>query len=137
MPLLCERPHPRFVDFETSRFVVSIGRGLDLASGHLPFGAEIPKGSLNSRALQQEYGCHRIETVQFAQKIPNLREACARMGVDLGQPVALRHSAPKPELLDELHAMKRAELSTLAQKYGVSSDGSKADIIQRLSPLLG
>ena len=137
MQLLCDRPHPKVVDYDGSRFVVAAPAGLAFAGGlRLQRGDELPRGTLTARFLRLEYEAHHIELATYAATVPSLCEACAQRGVDLA-PVALRPSAPRRGISDELEALTRKELSGLAMKYGVSDGGSKADIIQRLVPLVG
>lgn len=78
MPLLTDRPHSRYVDFLTSRFVVSRDLGLNLGDKKLEMGDEIPAGALSTRALRLEYDAFHIDLLSYAQTVPALREACAR-----------------------------------------------------------
>lgn len=84
MPLLCDRPHPAAVDYETSRFVVNTASGL-LGPVLLETGDEIPRGMFDQRTLRCLYDLHRIEVFSYAAQLPDLREACARRGVVLDQ----------------------------------------------------
>lgn len=126
MPLLCERPHARYVDFDTSRFVVSDPAGLNLGDRILEWGEEIPRGVLDARALRLEYE-HPMQRIQLLSYViahdPELREAHARKtGLD-----------PRPKLLDDLESLTRSQLVQLCEKQGLPSDGSKTDLRNRLA----
>ncbi len=84
MPMFCDRPHARQVDW-TSRFIVASDRGLDLSTGHLERGDLVPLDALDNYTLRCEYELRRIELVSFARDFDtDLREACARRKVSVG-----------------------------------------------------
>lgn len=80
---LCDRPLTRNVNFETSRFVASTARGMNLGDQILEMGDEVPKGALDARALRLAYDVNRIETFERCLQLDYMREACARRGVRL------------------------------------------------------
>jgi hypothetical protein len=96
MPLLCDRPHPRFIDFDASRFVVAIA--LTLGDRKLERGEEVPSGALDAYTLRCEYETHRIELVSFAVSDPDLVMACASRGVSLEDVAALQSPASQAAL---------------------------------------
>lgn len=83
--LLCERPHVKDVDFDTSRFIVSTAVGLNIQGQHLIMGDEVPRGVLNDIALRQIYEppLRLIETFEYVRQDPALTEACTRQGTVL------------------------------------------------------
>ena len=94
---LCDRPHPRFVDFDASRFVVSSARGVNLGDRQLVEGDEVPRGALRTRDLRLAYELLRVETFEHAAKLDHLREACARRGTVLEPEKVSAEQASQPE----------------------------------------
>lgn len=142
LELLCDRPHFDRIDYETSRFIVAQdGTPVNKALG-LTMGDEIPRGALDARTLRLEYKCFRIEVDSYAATKPYLREACARRGVRLDQP-APSSPASQPVVSDArarviamLDPLTRRELTKMCEDHGLSSDGSKQDLRERLAALL-
>ena len=141
MNLLCDRPHARFVDFKTSRFVVAKTRGMQLGDRKLEMGDEVPPGALNAEALRQEYEpwMANIETVDYAREMadPTLREACARRGVSLerGSVAAQVAAAPASSVVD-LDALTQQEMKELCKRYGQPTSGNRAVLRDRLATIL-
>jgi hypothetical protein len=99
MTMLCDRPHVRFVDFWSSRFVVSADRGLNTGVVRLERGDLIPVDALDARSLRMEYELHVIELESFVREHdPDLREACARRAGLLEEPVALQPLASESKI---------------------------------------
>ena len=138
-PLLCDRPHPSEVDFETSRFVVAdwCGMRIGTKSGTklLELGDEVPRGALDAESLRMEYEVpmRRIETIEFAMKLDHLREACARRGVRIdpvtdrdemfcaeeAAPVSQSPAFDMPQDESDLDNMTRQQLMEFCQSRGV------------------
>jgi hypothetical protein len=149
--LLCDRPHERSIDFETSRFIVSKATGLDVNGIHLEMGDEVPEGGLSPRALRQVYEppLSLIESLDYVKSMddPYLREACARRGIvleDSQQPPTepatepITVEAPKPKFkAAQLDKLTRNGLVALCAKNGLPTDGNKSDLRSRLETLLG
>ena len=133
--LLCDRPFANTVDFDTSRFVVSVSGGLAIGDRHVGQGEEVPRGILPSRVLRQEYELGRIQTFSFAKNDSLLCEACARAGVDLDAKPAMRPR--RTALSDELDTLNRKELAQMCEKYGLSPDGTKNELRDRLAAVVG
>ncbi len=116
---LCARPHTRTIDYDASRFVVSKECGLDTDAGHLEYGDEVPRGLLSANALRQVYEppLSRIELLEYAVTIPDLREACARRGVKL-------QDDPEPELAakPDFNAMDKKDLIAYCQQNRIPFD---------------
>lgn len=92
MPLLCDRPHARYIDFDASRFVVAIA--LTLGDKKLERGEEVPAGALDAYILRCEYEAHRIELVSYVREHdPDLVMACASRGVSLEDKPASQSAA--------------------------------------------
>jgi hypothetical protein len=101
MPLLCDRPHPRFIDFEASRFVVSIA--LTIGADKLERGEEVPAGVLDAYTLRCEYEAHRIELVSYVREYdPDLVMACASRGVSLEDVAASQLPPPASQSVPKL-----------------------------------
>lgn len=148
--LLCSRPHARYVDFKTSRFVVGIWRGLNVGGSHLEMGDEIPQGVLSPDALQREYEAppRTIELLEYALTVPSLREACARRGV--GTKATLSPDAvpgspgstpppvdpPPPERpkskAAEVEAMTKDEVLGYCKKHKLPVHGTYKQIRERI-----
>lgn len=133
MLLLCERPAPAAVDYETSRFVVSVHNGLNLGDRIIPMGGEVPAGALPPRALQLEYQCHRIETFEYASKVDELREACALRGTDLGSAAGASQPAA-PEI--DVESMPHRELVDFCKTNALNPSGSKQQLRDRVATYL-
>jgi len=133
--LLCDRPYANTVDFETSRFVVSVSGGLAIGDRLVKQGEEVPRGILASRAIRQEYELGRIQLFSYAKTDPLLSEACALAGVDLDAKPALRPR--RSAISDELDALNRKELAQMCEKYGLSPDGTKVELRDRLAAVVG
>lgn len=151
--LLCDRPHTRFVDYETSRFVVTTCKGLTVPSGRLEFGDEVPAGALSPDALRQEYEppLRRIDLIEFAMRDPIFREACARRGVTLEDEPEQPDSKPPSTVSEneqeptvesssqklDFDSMKRGALRDFCRLRGINDKGSTGQIRERLRTLLG
>jgi hypothetical protein len=152
--LLCDRPHSRFVDFKTSRFVV--GRGsVKIGDKTFERGEEIPRGALDPDVMRMEYEppLARVEVLEHALKDPDLREACARSGVlvedpeNMEEPPASRQegeqnppeekpvaSGSKTTAVHDLERMSRFDLEKLAKKRGLKPPyGNALQLRKRLS----
>lgn len=128
---LCDRPLSKFVDFETSRFVVATGVGLNIGGKHLEMGDEIPKGIVSADALRCEYEppLSRIQLLEFALKDEVLLEACTRRGTLEAQ--------TKPEIIiPNFEKLTRKELVLLCEEQHLPFHGSKTDLCQRLTSAL-
>ena len=142
MPLLCDRPLARNADFNVARLVVSTVRGLNVNGQHLEMGDEVPSGVLTARALQQEYEppLRSIELIDFAFKIPSLREACLQRGV-VFNPDEVQAPVPEPEPLHAkiIHpdpdSLSRSELAELCRVNGLSDAGSWKQLRKRVAEL--
>lgn len=139
--LFCSRPHPRYVDYETSRFVVTTACGLNVSGSRLERGDEMPRGALSANALRLEYQAHHIETAEYAKSIPALAEACASRGVSLepeppsqSASAASRQSAPVK--IQWLGSMSRKQLVEMCEKHELSSIGNKDELVERLSAVV-
>jgi hypothetical protein len=147
--MLCDRPHESVVDYDTARFVVSTGSGLSVNGTRLEMGDEVPSGALSAYALRCEYSRPpgRIETLEYALTDPDLREACARRGMDvdaltstLAPPATPLSEAAQPStretLLLELDQKDRKELAELCEQSGLPTNGSRKQLRDRLAALL-
>lgn len=132
---LCDRPYANTVDFDTSRFVVSVSGGLVIGGRQINRGEEVPRGILTPRTLRQEYELGRIQTFAFARTDKLLCEACAQAGVDLDVKPAMRPR--RTALSDELDTLNRKELAQMCEKYGLSPDGTKNELRDRLASVVG
>lgn len=159
--LICSRPHPKEVDFRSSRFVVSTAAGLLVSGTKLERGDLIPDGVLSETALRQEYEkpLARIELLEYAATDASLCEACARRGVDvsgvladsdscsaaLSAAVSLALPVPvEPAVSDarsdalpaDLDHLFRQDLIALCQQNGLSTLGSRKQLRDRLAAVL-
>lgn len=167
-PLLCDRPHVSRVDFKTARFVVGRESGIDIGTDagvrHLRFGEEVPAGALTEYALKLLYtypAPHMIETVEYAMKLPDLAEACAREGVapdppssgggeeeepaagaleeeepdeessDAGEEASKEEASPGVSSLADLDKLSKRQLSDLCYRMGLNSNGSRQALRER------
>lgn len=117
-----DRPPLQLVNFATSRFVVSTWRGLDLGDRKLEYGDELPADALSPYALRCEYDAHRIEVMEYAKTVPELREAYAR-----------KTATGKSYDLD---AMTRRELAALCEQHSLPSNGGKDELRHRLAAVV-
>ena len=127
--MLCDRPNPNTLDYNTLRFVVSRGIGLDVMGKHLEMGDEIPKGTLSAVTLRELYEFRPgIETLEFAMTDSTLREACARRGVSLEE-----STPPVPQsVLPDLEKLGTRELVILCEENGLSPHGNRSQLKKRL-----
>jgi hypothetical protein len=135
MPLLCDRPHPDHVNYETSRFVVSDEYGISLGHTRLVRGDEVPRGALTARELWLEYQAFHIETCEFAAKDDDLREACARRGVDLGTGEAhapVEEQKSSQPIRQQLEQLTRSQLAKLCEQNGLDAEGTKQELRDRI-----
>jgi hypothetical protein len=158
--LFTDRPHERFVDFASSRFVVARASGLLTSAGKLEMGDEIPQGTLSPQALRQEYQTPlaRIDLLEHALKQPALRQACIERGTysdfDQKAHAALADYAfgqaeavPPPtsrarktkgfSSVQDLEILTRHELADLCTRNRVDPNGNKQVLRERLASLLG
>lgn len=143
LSLLCARPHAQIVDFDASRFVVSTGRGIDVAIDnevrHLTLGDEVPPGALNSIALRQLYeATHEIETLEYALTLDWLRDAVAQRAAQ-GAPAPDMTIPSRAEALakvDELQSLSRQQLAVMCRKAGLNAEGTRRELRERLSSVL-
>ena len=137
LTLLCARPHVRFVDFRTERFVVAKICGLDVDGKHLERGDELPKGVLSETALRQIYDTplRLIETVEFAfTQDEALRTECLARGVQLSPVVA----KPKARVIaPDLDRLPYGDLVELCQENGIPHVGNSKQLRARLKALVG
>lgn len=154
MPLLCDRPHWRDVDFETSRFIVCKVCGVQIGDRLYEMGEELPRGVLEPDVLRQIYDTplRLIELAEFAAWDPDLCEACAQKGVFLSQEVdqmevveevtdeALQPEAePTPPIIDpdiDINALDRTQLVELCEKLGLPTHGPNLQLRERISTKL-
>lgn len=154
MTLFSDRIPPQSVDYDTSRFVVSTIAGLNVDGQKLEMGDEVPHGVLSAYALQCEYQRPpgRIELLRYALTVPDLREACARRGVDVTGVLADSDSNPAPDKVDgeehdvriehevepvpDLEKLNKEELKSLCERSGLSTNGSEKSLRRRLAALL-
>jgi hypothetical protein len=144
----CDRPHENTIDFGASRFVVGKGCGIDVDGQHLELGDPVPEG-LGMDVLRRMYEppLRLIEVVEYAMKVPELREACARRQ---GEPAAVSAPAaqtPEPKTpapdahppkqpkysTDYLDGLSASELQNLCRKHKLATSYvNKAQLRDRL-----
>jgi len=138
--LYCSRPHVKSVDFQASRFVVRTP--ITVSGRRLEMGDLVPEGELSEDALRQEYDrpLRRIELLEYALSDPDLREACARRGLDVSG-VLTDHNVPDPPPTSSptlnLDSLDKDQLADLCKANGLPTHGSRKALRDRLAALLG
>ena len=153
--LYCARPHIKTVDFD-GVFVVARESGIDAGTTegvvHFSFGEAVPKDSFDRYTLQCLYGLpepHAIETLAYAETIPEVHAAMVARGtpmtqVEVEEPTAIappveeqpKPSEPSRKILDMLESLTRRELIQLCEKHGLKAYGNKADLLNSLVSVL-
>jgi hypothetical protein len=133
--LYCERPHPKTVNFETARFIVGKSCGVEINGRHFYLGDEVPKGVLTTRALRELYELpyRRIETLEYAQRVPSLnaileRNQALREGYERLK-FAVRDCESKP---DEIDSLPHKDLVELCKNNGLKYNGKTEELRKRL-----
>lgn len=119
------RPHVSTITPE-NRFVVRTHRGIDLGGGRvIKEGEEFPADAVSEYILRCLYGQLKIDLM------PQEGESAASQPTDTSK--ASQSAVPSSESSIYLDSLSRRELSDMCEKRGLSPQGSKQELRDRLA----